>query len=80
MGRRDANPSSLPDSNPSKRLNAERLLEAIRNITEETGYPPSADELAEVFDIRMIQSSRAWRDLMGAGRIAYGDGSVVVIR
>jgi hypothetical protein len=70
----------LADSNPSKRLNAERLLEAINNITEETGYPPSANELAAVFGVLMIQSTRAWRDLMSASRIAYGDGAVVVIR
>ena len=59
-------------------MNEARVLEAIRTITAETGYPPDADELAAALGVSTRQILSA---LMGAKRrgvVSYDEAGRLV--
>jgi len=64
---------SLPDSSPRKRLDANRIVEAIDNITRETGYPPSPEELADVLGISRRSLHSRLLPFKRGGVVRYDD-------
>ena len=59
-------------------MNADRIIEAIRNITAETGYPPTAEELAYVLG---ITKKSVHSHLLGAkrsGLVRYDENECLV--
>ncbi len=63
----------------SEPITEERLIEAITNITEETGYAPTLNELREVFDRSHIANTGAWRRLVARRRLGYDEHGRVVV-
>lgn len=64
----------------SARASEYRTVEAIKTITEQTGYPPSPEELADVLGVpvRNIHSSLIWAK--NAGVVGYDDDGNLVVR
>jgi Mn-dependent DtxR family transcriptional regulator len=62
------------------RASEHRTVEAIKNIAEQTGYPPSPEELAEVLGVslRSLHASLIWAK--NAGEVGYDEDGNLVLR
>lgn len=59
-------------------MTEERAIEAIRDITSETGFPPSAEELAFVLDVPLKSVHSALGGAKNRGAVRYdADGHLV---
>lgn len=61
-------------------LTTTSAVDAIQNITAETGYPPTPEELAEVFDVPVKSIHSTLTPAKRDGTIGYDDNGCFVIR